>query len=126
MRELNPARDAQTKRSRRVLLPYLMLLIGLCFTSIVYYYFSKLTYEQDQSRFQKAVQELQDRIKLKLETSITLLHASTGLFAASNEVDPQEFDHFVQQLDLQKNYPGIQGMASCLPSLLKRKTLLLR
>ena len=60
MRELNRARDSQTKRSRgnRALLPYLILLIGLSFTVVVYYYFSKLTFEQDQSRFQKTVQEL--------------------------------------------------------------------
>lgn len=112
MRELKRTRDAQNQRSRRnrILLPYLILLVGLAFTFIVYYYFSKLTLEQDQSRFQKNVQELQDRIRLKVETSITLLRSGTGLFAASDEVAPVEFYRFVQQLDLQKNYPGIQGI----------------
>lgn len=112
MRELKRARDAQSQRSRRhrIFLPYLILLVGLAFTFIVYYYFSKLTLEQDQSRFQKNVQELRDRIRLKVETSITLLRAGTGLFAASDEVAPVEFYRFVQQLDLQKNYPGIQGI----------------
>ena len=112
MRELKRARDAQNQRSRRhrIFLPYLILLVGLAFTFIVYYYFSKLTLEQDQSRFQKNVQELRDRIRLKVETSITLLRAGTGLFAASDEVAPVEFYRFVQQLDLQKNYPGIQGI----------------
>ena len=112
MRELNRARDAQNQRPRRrrVLLPYLILLVGLAFTFIVYYHFSKLTLEQDQSRFQKNVQELQDRIRLKIETSITLLRAGTGLFAASDEVAAVEFHRFVQQLDLQNNYPGIQGI----------------
>src|ERR1700752_4663461 len=112
MRELKRARDAQSQRSRRhrVFLPYLILLVGVAFTFIVYYYFSKLTLEQDQSRFQKNVQELQDRIRLKVETSITLLRAGTGLFAASDEVAPIEFYRFVQQLDLQTNYPGIQGI----------------
>src|SRR5215213_1835466 len=112
MRELNPARDSQNKRARRnrVLLPYLLLLTGLCFTLVVYYYFSKLTFEQDQSRFQKTVQELQDRTKLKIDMSVALLRATTGLFGASAEVDRGEFERFVQQFDLQKNYPGIQGI----------------
>lgn len=112
MRELKRARDAQSQRSRRhrIFLPYLILLVGLAFTFIVYYYFSKLTLEQDESRFQKNVQELRDRIRLKVETSITLLRAGTGLFAASDEVAPVEFYRFVQQLDLQTNYPGIQGI----------------
>lgn len=112
MRELNRARDAQNQRSRRhrILLPYLILLVGLAFTVVVYYYFSKLTFEQDHSRFQKNVQELHDRIRLKVETSITLLRSGTGLFAASDEVAAVEFHRFVQQMDLQKNYPGIQGI----------------
>ena len=112
MVESNRTRDAQNQRSRRhrILLPYLILLVGLCFTIIVYYSFSKLSFEQDHSRFQKNVQELQDRIRLKIETSITLLRSGTGLFAASDEVAPVEFHRFVQQLDLQTNYPGIQGI----------------
>src|SRR5690349_1074776 len=110
MRESNRTRDVQIKRSGRVVLPYLLLLVGLCFTAIVYYYFSKLTFEQDQSRFQKTVQELQDRIKVKLETSIALLRAGTGLFAASNDVSPVEFNRFVQRFELEENYPGIQGI----------------
>jgi signal transduction histidine kinase/CHASE1-domain containing sensor protein/CheY-like chemotaxis protein len=110
MSESNRTRDVQIKRSRRVLLPYLLLLVGLLFTVIVYYYFAKLTFEQDQSRFQKTVQELHDRIRLKVETSIALLRAGTGLFAASEDVSVDEFNKFVQQFDLEKNYPGIQGI----------------
>src|ERR1043165_10285745 len=110
MNEWNRARDVQVKRSRRVYLPFLMLLVGLSFTAIVYYYFAKLTHEQDQSRFQNTVQELNDRIALKIETSIVLLTASTGLFAASDDVSVSEFNRFVQQFELREHYPGIQGI----------------
>src|ERR1051326_1248196 len=110
MSESNRARDVQVKRSRRVLLPYLILLVGLCFTIVVYYYFAKLTHEQDKSRFQNPVQELNDRIRLKIETSTALLRASTGLFAASDEVSVSEFNRFVQQFELREHYPGIQGI----------------
>ncbi|HEY2963693.1 MAG TPA: CHASE domain-containing protein, partial [Pyrinomonadaceae bacterium] len=114
MGESNRSRGVQNQRSRRVLLPYLILLVGLCFTVVVYYYFSKLTYEQDQSRYQKTVQELRDRIRLKIDTSVVLLRAGTGLFAASDDVAPNEFDRFVQQFDLETNYPGIQGIGFAL------------
>ena len=97
-------------RKRRVFLPYLILLLGLTFTVLVYYYFSKLTYEQDQSRFQKSVQEIEDSITLRVQTSVALLRAGTGLFAASTSVERSEFDRFVQQIELQKNYPGIHGI----------------
>ena len=57
-----------------------------------------------------SVQEIDERITARLQTSEALLRAGTGLFAASDEVAPQEFDRFVQQIELQKNYPGIQGI----------------
>ena len=102
--------QAQLLRQRRSLLPYLILLLGLAFTVLVYYYFSKLTYEQDQSRFQRSVQEIEDKINLRVQTSVALLRAGTGLFAASETVKIDEFDRFVQQIELQKNYPGIHGI----------------
>src|ERR1051325_2899812 len=111
MREPNPQeRTVSTSRGSRVLLPYLILLVGFCFTMVVYYYFSKLTYEQDQSRFDRSVQEMQDQIRLRIATSITLLRAGAGLFAASHAVDAGEFARFVQQIELEKNYPGVQGI----------------
>ena len=95
---------------RRVLLPYLILLLGLCFTLIVTHYFAKLAEEQDQSRFQGSVQEINDRIKARIQTSITLLRAGTGLFAASDDVSAIEFERFVNQIELPKNYEGVQGI----------------
>jgi signal transduction histidine kinase/CHASE1-domain containing sensor protein/CheY-like chemotaxis protein len=94
----------------RVLLPYLILLLGFCFTLLVYYYFSKLTTEQDRIRFERAVQEIQDQVQLRIATSTTLLRAGTGLFAASDYVDATEFERFVRQIELDKNYPGIEGI----------------
>lgn len=95
---------------RRVFLPYFVLLLGLCFTVVVYYYVSKLTYEQDKSRFQESAQEIRDNIRLRIHTSVALLRAGTGLFSASDTVSVADFNHFVQQLELQKNYPGIHGI----------------
>src|ERR1700752_1705453 len=97
-------------RGNRVLLPYLILRIGLCFTVLVYYYFSKLTLEQDQSNFARAVQQIQDQVRLRIETAITLLRSGTGLFAASDSVEAREFERFVQQIELEKNYEGVQGI----------------
>ena len=107
MRKLNRSTPS---RGTRALLPYLILMLGFCFTLLVYHYFSKLTNEQDNIRFQRSVQQIQDQITLRIETSITLLRAGTGLFAASNSVDAGEFKRFVDQIELDKNYPGVQGI----------------
>ena len=93
-----------------MLLPYLILLLGFCFTLLVYHYFSKLTYEQDRIRFAQAMQEIDDKVKLRIATSITLLRAGTGLFAASDRVNATEFARFVEQIELEKNYPGVLGI----------------
>ena len=97
-------------RGNRVFVPYLILLIGLCFTAIVYYYFSKLKVEQDRTNFDRMVQEIQDQVRLRTETSITLLRSGTGLFAASDSVEGREFERFVEQIELGKNFPGVQGV----------------
>ncbi len=94
----------------RVLLPYLILLLGFCFTLVVYYYFNKLTYEQDRIRFNSSVQEIQDQVRLRIATSTALLRAATGLFAASDFVDAHEFESFVTEIELEKNYPGVEGI----------------
>ena len=112
MRELKPPQERTRSRPRgsRVFLPYLILLLGFCFTLLTYHYFSKLTYEQDQIRFESSRQEIEDQLRLRIATSIALLRAATGLFAASDAVNAGEFDRFVQQIELEKNYPGIQGI----------------
>lgn len=93
-----------------MLLPYLILLLGFCFTLLVYHYFSKLTQEQDSIRFARAMQEIDDQVKLRIATSITLLRSGTGLFAASDRVDAHEFARFVDEIELDKNYPGVLGI----------------
>lgn len=97
-------------RGNRVALPYLILVLGFCFTLLVYYYFSKLTAEQDRITFDRSVQEIQDQLNLRIATSITLLRAASGLFAASDSVDAREFERFVQKVELQTNYPGVLGI----------------
>ena len=110
MREMSRSKGTPPSRGTRVVLPYLILMLGFCFTLLVFHYFSKLTRDQDLIRFQRSAQEIQDQIRLRIETSITLLRAGTGLFAASHTVDAGEFERFVEQIELEKNYPGVQGI----------------
>jgi signal transduction histidine kinase/CHASE1-domain containing sensor protein/CheY-like chemotaxis protein len=103
-------KPVRMRKSNRSYLPVLILLLGLWFTVLVYYYFSKLTYDQDKISFDSSVREIQDQVNLRIQTSITLLRAGTGLFAASDDVSAREFERFVQQIELEKNYAGVQGI----------------
>jgi PAS domain S-box-containing protein len=91
-------------------LPYLILLLGVGFTFIISYYFSKLTEAQDESRFLKSVQAIDDRIDKSIQTATALLRAASGLFAASESVEPAEFRAFIDQIQLRDHYPGILGI----------------
>jgi len=105
-----PGRTNLLSRGNRVILPYLILLLGFCFTLLVYHFFSKLSQEQDRVNFDRTVQEIEDQIRLRTETSVALLRSGTGLFAASNNVTAKEFEHFIRQIELGKNYPGVLGI----------------
>ena len=107
---MSSPRAIKSPRAFRAALPYMILALGLLCTTIVTYYFSKLSADQDHVRFENSTQEITARLRTRIQTSIALLRAGTGLFAASEDVDADEFAHFVEQIELQKNYPGIQGI----------------
>src|SRR5262245_41154878 len=88
-------------RQFRAVLPYMILVLGLLCTLIVSYYFSKLSADQDKVRFDNSTQEINARVRSRIQTSIALLRAGTGLFAASDDVDANEFARFVDQIELQ-------------------------
>ncbi len=98
------------RQRRRAFIPYLVLIVGLLFTSLVSYYLSKVAAAEDQALFENSVLEIRTAIEGRIETYIALLRAGTGLFAASESVKPDEFKSFVAQLDLQRHYAGIQGI----------------
>jgi PAS domain S-box-containing protein len=95
--------------SRR-LTPYLVLAAGLLFTFIVSYRLAKVAEAEDRVRFQALVQDVHASIQGRLETYTALLRAGTGLFAANESVEENEFRNFVKTLGLAEHYPGVQGM----------------
>jgi PAS domain S-box-containing protein len=96
--------------SGRRLIPYLVLAIGMLFTLMVSYRLAKVTEAEDGARFQGVVTEVHTSIESRLETYKALLLAGTGLFAATESVDANEFRSFVKSLSLAEHYPGIQGI----------------
>ncbi|HLE63583.1 MAG TPA: CHASE domain-containing protein [Pyrinomonadaceae bacterium] len=90
--------------------PHLILLLGLLFTFLVSLYLSRLAEAQDESRFRGSVEEIDTAIRSRIRTYVALLRAGTGLFAASETVEPNEFNQFIEKIDLRRNYPGVQGI----------------
>ncbi|HUH13875.1 MAG TPA: CHASE domain-containing protein [Longimicrobiales bacterium] len=65
--------------------------------------------ERDAVRFQNAMQSATDRITSRMDLYVALLRAGAGLFAAA-PVSADEWHRYVERLDLERRFPGIQGM----------------
>ncbi len=95
---------------RRGWIPYFVLAIALVFTGATTSYVTTTAKAKDKLRFENATERTQEDIQARFETYITLLRASSGLFAAKNRISRNEFQAFVNRLRLKERYPGVQGI----------------
>src|SRR6266487_4549602 len=97
-------------RAVRKWVPYAVLVGAVLFTAASTYTVSHMAEAKDRLRFQNAVQEAQERVQLRLETYIALLRATNGVFATDPAITRDEFQVYVDRLELDHRYPGIQGI----------------
>ncbi len=64
--------------------------------------------QQDNFDFQ--IREITLRIEQRMAAYEQVLRGARGLFAASDYVERNEFHDYVSTLELEQNYPGIQGV----------------
>src|SRR5690606_15608737 len=70
----------------------------------------KSLHRAEEQRFRREVAYIQGEIHTRIEAYIATLRAGSALFSHSDKVTREEFRSFAQSLDLQKYYPGIQGI----------------
>ena len=99
---------------RRSWTPWLVLALSLVLTVVVTLYASDTAKTQDRLRFQNLIQRNQGVLQNRMETYVALLRGATGLFSASQDVSREEFRSFVSRLELDRRYPGIQGIGFAL------------
>ena len=90
--------------------PLTLLLVGSAATVFVTHELREAFQAQDAERFAAAADQLQDRINERLDTYIAMLRAGAGLAAASSNLTLRDFRAFTGQLELERRYPGIQGI----------------
>lgn len=64
-----------------------------------------------RTRFDDAVEEAADRLHFRMDTYAAALRGLRGLYAIHPQVSRQDFRAYVQDLQLHRIYPGIQGLA---------------
>jgi PAS domain S-box-containing protein len=96
------------------LLPVLTLLGGLGITYAIWHV-SKLDAERvQQAKFDFRVNQVALDIESRLANYEQALLGAAGLFAASRSVGREAFHVYVDSLQLEKNFPGIQGVGFAL------------
>ena len=87
-----------------------VLLGGLLVTVSVTVLLCRLYQRWEDEEFAVVAHEIALQISGRLETHVAMLGAGTGLFQAAGSVSLPAFRSFVASLDLEKRYPGIQGI----------------
>lgn len=92
------------------LVPCLLLLVGAILTSMNWRMVAQQNHIRRQGVFNAQLVRLVARIEGHLRTNEQMLQGVAGLFAASQDISREEFRTYFETLDLESNYPGIQGI----------------
>ncbi len=91
--------------------PALVALVGVLSSITIAAQVASIADVKDHERFGHAVAQTEDSIESRIDTYIAMLRAGVGMVKASGGyIDGETFRRFVQPLQLQRHYPGIQGI----------------
>ena len=88
----------------------LLLLTGFSVTYFLQRQALNAAHQSHQDNFDYQTREITLRIEQRLATYEQVLLGTTSLFAASNEINREEFRIYVENLHLENRFPGIQGI----------------
>ena len=92
------------------LLPVAVLLLGILATWLAWRLAEGAVEDRAQLEFRLAVDTKADEIVDRLRAYELMLRGAAGLFFASDHVSRDEFRTYLEILQVQKDYPGIQGL----------------
>ncbi len=90
--------------------PYVVLVVSLILTIGVTYLFYKSAKNKDLLRFNNEVNRVHLAIENKINLCLALLKGGRGFVESSAELNRKKFSNYVQSLELDKNYVGVQGI----------------
>lgn len=90
--------------------PWLVLLAALFITFYFWSHARELQRHKLNQTFEFHVAKVSAAIENRIRSNEQILYGVAGLFAASEEVDRKEFSSYVNALQIERNYPGIQGI----------------
>jgi PAS domain S-box-containing protein len=92
------------------LLPWSVLILSVAITFWAWYFTSQQLIETARLRVEQNAVAIEQAVEERLRLYENSLRGALGLFAASKSVSRDEWRRYVEHLDLQSQYPGIQGI----------------
>jgi PAS domain S-box-containing protein len=90
---------------------YGVLLISLFLTALAYYYVSQNVEAQTRARFDDTTQVIQEAIERRTRAYLDAMFGARGLFYASESVTRGEWNKYVEGIEPNKRFEGLQALS---------------
>ncbi len=87
----------------------LILLGSLLITAMAWVATRHFAIEDARQRFERRTDEVHHRIERRMASYETMLRGGAALFAASTDVSREDWKRYVQTVEPERHYPGLQG-----------------
>jgi PAS domain S-box-containing protein len=94
---------------------WVVLAVGLILTASIWHMTEQNVREHAESKFTESVRKIQTAVHNRMIGYEQVLWGSVGFFNASQHVDRNEFYTYISSLNIEKNWPGIQGIGFAVP-----------
>jgi len=94
----------------RPALPATLLIFSILITIIGWYISRKHLIEKNKYRFEYRVHDIQSAIEVRMLAYEQVLRSGVGFIYSGDTVTSSEWKKYVQTMELEKLYPGIQGL----------------
>jgi len=100
----------ETDNRKSAVLAYVVLALSLFITCGVTYNFYHSAVIKDTIRFNNEVGRIQSAIENKINLYTALLKGGRGFIESSADVNRESFSKYVESLEIEKNYAGVEGI----------------
>jgi len=89
---------------------YVILLLSLLLTGLAWYYVRHTVEAQDRVRFDETVHATQAAVDRRTDAYLDALFGARGVFLASNAVEREEWESYVEGIETESRLEGLQAL----------------
>jgi PAS domain S-box-containing protein len=91
--------------------PLLVLFISLAITHLLWMHAHNASLQEQRNEFDSMVSDVNDRLHRHMLYYEQVLHGARGFYLYQHEMERQEFRGYIESLEIEKKFPGIQGVS---------------